>query len=137
VGTDHHAIIFQFTDPTNKHFFKPFIIMKLIGLEVMGAILSCFANFLIAKTIWNESGKNYTFISYILISGSTCWLLYSVFDKNVFLAITCVTNISVHCISIFKSRIKTICGYNETNKIKLTDSETSRLPQFPPLGEPT
>ena len=110
--------------------------MKLIGLEVMGAILSCFANFLIAKAIWNESGKNYNFISYIFISGSTCWLLYSVFDKNVFLAITCVTNISVHCISIFKSQIKTFCGYNAPNNIKVTNSETS-LPQFPPLGEPT
>ena len=110
--------------------------MKLVVLEVMGAVLSCFANFLIAKVIWDESGKNYTFISYVLITGSTCWLLYSVFDKNFFLAVTCMANISVHCISIFKNQIKTFCGNNETKKIKLTDSETS-LPQFPPLGEPT
>ena len=110
--------------------------MNLVGLEVMGAILSCFANFLIAKAIWDETGKNYSHISYILILGSTCWLMYAMFDKNFFLAVTCVANISVHCISIFKNQIKTFCGYDDSKKIKLTDSETS-LPQFPPLGEPT
>ena len=110
--------------------------MKLIGLQFIGTILSCVANFLIAKTIWNETGKNYAHISYILIAGSTCWLLFALFDKNYFLLITCVTNISVHIVSIFKTQIKICCGVDDSKKIKLTDSETS-LPQFPPLSEPT
>ena len=110
--------------------------MNLIGLQFIGTILSCVANFLIAKTVWNETGKNYAHISYILIAGSTCWLLFALFDKNYFLLVTCVTNISVHFVSIFKTQIKTCCGVDDSKKIKLTDSETS-LPQFPPLSEPT